>query len=247
LNDERDITLKGLEAARASDAVLAEFYTAVLNGTTVEKLEASIGKPITVLDREAVESGETILERAERESVALLVAGDPMTATTHVDLALRAERKGIVVRIIHGVSIFSAAPGLLGLQHYTFGKTTTLAYPDEGYFPTSPLDVIASNRAAGLHTLVLLDIKADRGRFMTANEGLRLLLDMEEKVGKGVVSGDTLAGVVARAGSDDVLAVTGTVKGLLDVDFGPPLHCLVVPGEMHFMEEEAFEAKRLKP
>jgi diphthine synthase len=26
---------------------------------------------------------------------------------------------------------------------------------------------------------------------------------------------------------------------LLKVDFGPPLHSIVVPGELHFLEEEA--------
>ena len=43
LYDEKDITLKGLEIIKKSDKVYAEFYTAKLVGTTVEKLEKLFG------------------------------------------------------------------------------------------------------------------------------------------------------------------------------------------------------------
>ena len=41
--------------------------------------------------RPDVENPTKLLDLAERSSVALLVVGDPMHATTHVDLLLRAK------------------------------------------------------------------------------------------------------------------------------------------------------------
>ena len=41
LFDEKDITLKGLEAARDADIVFAEFYTSSLRGTTRETMDSA--------------------------------------------------------------------------------------------------------------------------------------------------------------------------------------------------------------
>ena len=41
------------------------------------------------------------------------------------------------------------APGLLGLQHYKFGRTTTLVRPEANWSPTSPFDAVAENHARG--------------------------------------------------------------------------------------------------
>ena len=175
LYDERDLSLRALEEARACDVLFAEFYTSSLRGTTAERLAALIGKPVAVLRREDVESGVVLLRAAATKRVGFLVPGDPMMATTHVDLRLRAEEAGVRTRIVHGSSIFTAAIGTLGLQAYKFGRTTTIPIPDEGFRPTSPVDVIAANRASGLHTLVLLDLR--EGRFLSANEAVRYLID----------------------------------------------------------------------
>ena len=162
-----------------------------------------------------------------------------MTATTHVDLRIRAVKNGIKTRVVHGSSIVTAVPGLLGLQNYKFGRTTTLAFPEKDYFPTSPYDVIRDNKKMGLHTLVLLDIQADKNRFMTANQGLELLLEMEKKQGEHVLGEDSVVCVVARAGSDNPVVVANSVAFLKKIDFGPPLHTIVVPGNLHFMEIDA--------
>jgi diphthine synthase len=177
LFDKKDITLKGLEEAKNSDRIFAEFYTARLMGTSKEKLERLFGKEIKILNREEVEDGRIILNEAQNKNVAFLTPGDPMTATTHVALRIQADEIGIKTKIIHGVSIVSAAPGLLGLQSYKFGRTTTLPFPEKDYLPESPYDVIRQNKENGLHTLILLDIISDR--LMTANEGMKVLLRIE--------------------------------------------------------------------
>ena len=241
LYDNKDISLKGLEEIRNSDKIFAEFYTAKLTGTDIKKIEKTIGKPVNILTRTETEKGDIILESAEDSNVIFLTCGDPMTATTHVDLRLRAVKMGIKTRVIHGSSIVAAVPGLLGLQNYKFGRTTTLVYPEKDYFPISPYEIIKDNKKMGLHTLVLLDIQADKTRYMTANEGLKLLLKMEEKHGKKIIDEDSVICVVARAGSSEPVTVAGAVKDLIDRDFGPPLHTLVITGKLHFMEIEALQ------
>jgi len=91
----------------------------------------------------------------------------------------------------------------------------------------------------GLHTLVLLDIQEDKKRYMTANEGLKLILDMEEKVKSKIFDKESVICVVARAGSDKPVVKAGTIKELIDEGFGKPFHSIVVPGRLHFMEIEA--------
>jgi len=234
LYDERDLSLRALDEARACDVLFAESYTSSLRGTTMENVSVRIGKPVTVLRREDVESGIVLLRQAATKRVGFLVPGDPMMATTHVDLRLRASEAGIRTRIVHGSSILTAAIGLLGLQAYKFGRTTTIPIPEEGFRPTSPADVIAANRAAGLHTLVLLDLKED-GRFLTAGEALRYLIE----VAGAKFPSTTLACVVGGAGSPSPVVRADRAERLLAADAGPPLHCLVVPGALHFAEREA--------
>lgn len=239
LHDEKDISLKALEEAKTCEKLFAEFYTAKLAGVEKKQLEKQLGKKLNVLDRAAVERGDDILQAASDQKVGFLICGDPLVATTHVDLRLRALGAGIKTSVIHGSSILTAVPGLLGLQHYKFGRTTTLAFPEKDYFPRSPYGVIRDNKKLGLHTLVLLDIQAEKERYMRASEGLELLLKMEKEKKEGACTEESLAGVVARAGSKKPVVAAGLIKDLKERDFGGGLHSLVIPGDLHFVEIEA--------
>jgi len=239
LYDEMDISLKGIEVIKKCDKVFAEFYTAKLFGTNIEKIEETVGKKIEVLSREKTEKGDIVLNSSKEEKVVFLTCGDSMTATTHVDLRLRAIDMGIYTEVIHGSSIVTAVPGLLGLQNYKFGRATTLAFPEKDYFPISPYEIIRDNKSMGLHSLVLLDIQVDKKKYMTANEGIDLLLKMEKKICEGLFTNNSIICVVARAGSSDVLVAADRISALKDREYGPPLHTIVIPGKLHFMELEA--------
>ena len=77
LGDEKDITVKGLEAVRKCKVLYLEHYTSIL-GTSKERLEQYYGKEIKLADRDLVESNaDEILEAAKTSTVALLVVGDP--------------------------------------------------------------------------------------------------------------------------------------------------------------------------
>ena len=241
LYDERDLSIKARKTIEKADFVFVEFYTSILAGSSIEKLKESCGKEIVVLNREETEDASILLSKAKENTVAFLVGGDSLTATTHVDLRIRAIKQGINTSVIHGSSVITAVPGLLGLQHYKFGRITTLVRPEKNYFPLSPYDMIKENKKHGLHSLVLLDIKADENYFMTANEAIDLLLKMEEQKKEMVFSTEDVICVVGRAGSEEPLVKVDTIEQLKQKQFGPPLHTIVIPGNLHFMEIEALK------
>ena len=150
-------TIAALNAAKTSDYRMYEAYTALWTESEISRLEDEVGA-IEKIMRPQVENPVEILELARKSVVAILIVGDPLQATTHVDIQLRAEKLGIDCEIIHGVSITTIVTGAIGLSNYKFGRQTTIAYPYENWIATSPLEVIAVNRYQGLHTLVLLDL-----------------------------------------------------------------------------------------
>lgn len=234
------MSLRGLREAREADAVYVELYTSIVPGLDIRELGGAIGKSIKVLDRVAVEQHpDEILNVAKAGKVAFLVPGDPMVATTHVDLRLRAARAGIQTKIVHAASIASAAAGLAGLQSYKFGRSATVPFPDNP--SQTPYEVLAENLGRGLHTLLLLDIRAEQNRAMTANEAVDIMLGLEAKLCRKAFTSRTLVVVVARAGSDDAVVRADRVERLREIDFGSPPHVLIVPGKLHFVEAEALE------
>jgi len=235
LYDEKDITLKGLDAIRDADHVFAEFYTSKLMGTTLGKMERLYGKKIHLLTREDVEqSPEKVLALAKDEDVVFLAGGDVMISTTHIDLRLRAMDRGIRTRIVHGLSVQSAVCGLTGLQNYRFGKSASIAFPYKGRVSEAPYDTIKTNKEHNLHTLLFLDITE---KCMTINEAIEILLKIEKDRKEGAIKGIGVG--IARAGSENPLVRADYVDRVLEYDFGEPLHVLVIPGRLHFLEAEA--------
>ena len=241
LYDERSVTLAGRDAIAAADRVFAEFYTSRLVGTDLESLAAFHDTDIEVRDRAGVERNpEPVLDAAETADVVFLTAGDTMVSTTHTDLRLRAHERGIDTRVVHGTTAQTAAGSLTGLQNYRFGKATTLPFEDahggDGV-PDSVVSTITDNRERGLHTLVYLDIKVDDPHwddsdetYMTADHAAGLLAGpFPEQTGV----------VVARAGSPEPVVAADTLTALSERDFGGPLHLLVIPAELHPVEEDA--------
>lgn len=158
LGDEKDITVKGLETVRRCKGIFLEGYTSIL-GVDVKRLEEFYERPVSLMDREAVESEcDEMLELATKEEVAFLVVGDVYGATTHTDIAVRAKEKGIKVRVVHNASIMNACSAC-GLQLYNFGQTVSICFFTETWKPDSFIDKVIVNKKAGMHTLALLDIK----------------------------------------------------------------------------------------
>ena len=223
-----------------------------------EELEAFYGRGLIVADRELVEQGaDEILQLAQTEEVSFLVAGDPLAATTHSDLLLRAREKKVEYRVLHNASIMSAVSSC-GLQLYKFGETVSVVMWTEDWQPESFVDKIESNLSRDLHTLCLLDIKVKeqsvenmmRGRkvyepprYQSVPEACSILLTIIERrqkpAGEGtLLKADSLCIGLARVGSDTQRIVSCSLSDLSSADMGPPLHCLVIPASLHPIEGE---------
>ncbi|EMS62661.1 putative diphthine synthase [Triticum urartu] len=163
LGDERDITVRGLDAVRRCAKVYMEAYTSLLSlgldPASLANLEKMYGKEITVADREMVEErADQMLSEAAEADVAFLVVGDPFGATTHTDLVVRAKNMGVEVKVIHNASVINAI-GVCGLQLYRYGETISIPFFTETWRPDSFYEKIQNSRRLGLHTLCLLDIR----------------------------------------------------------------------------------------
>lgn len=230
LNDAKDITVKGLEAVKKCSKIYLESYTSLLQ-CPVEELEELYGKKIILADRDLVEkkAEDTILKDAEEGDSAFLVVGDIFGATTHTDLKLRAFEKGIEVHVIHNASVLNAV-GITGLELYKFGKITSIPFENENV--KAPYEVLLKNMESGLHTLFLLDLRPDEGKFLTIKNAVKYLM----KLG---VTEKTKAVGCARLGSKNPKIVYDDIVNLQDADFGNAPFCLIIPAELHFIEEDA--------
>ncbi|EPY51259.1 diphthine synthase Dph5 [Schizosaccharomyces cryophilus OY26] len=251
LYDENDITLRGLQTVKKCQRIYLEAYTSILL-VNKERLESLYGKEITLADREMVESNsDEILKDADTCDVAMLVVGDPMGATTHADLVLRARELNIPVRMIHNASIMNGI-GASGLQLYKFGQAVSLVFFEGSYRPQSFYDRIKENVSLGLHTLVLLDIKVkeqswenlarDRKiyeppRYMSASLAAQQMIEVEEDRKENICLPESLAVAIGRLGSDDQVIASGTLSEIAEYDIGPPLHSVLLVGkDVHDME-----------
>ena len=262
LCNEKDITIRGLECIKQSDFIYMEYYTSIL-GIDSSKLEEYYGKKIILADREMIEIGfdKEILEKAKTNKVALLVVGDPFSATTHIDLYLRCINEGVKVEVINNASILNSI-GITGLSLYRFGETVSIPFFTEKWRPYSFYDKICNNYKNDLHTLVLLDIKVkeiseenlakgkkiyEKPRFMTVNQALEQLLEASEKSevimeNKGLINENNLCYGVARIGSDSQIIYAGKIKDVIKKDFGKPLHSIVICAKtLSSIEKEVVE------
>lgn len=227
LNDEGDLSLKAVDALKKCDEVYCELYTNNWRGD-LKKVEEIANKKIEVLPREKVES-DFIINKAKSSNVALLVPGDPLTATTHIELMIAARAQGVTAVVVHSSSIYTAV-AQSGLMLYKFGRATTLIYPENGYEPKSPYEVIKENKKAGLHTLVLLDIKE---KSMSVKEGLELLLKNQ------VVSNSEAVIACAELGGENIIQYQSAEK-LAGEEYPVPA-VILIPGKLNFKEEEALK------
>ncbi|KAJ8609816.1 hypothetical protein CTAYLR_008112 [Chrysophaeum taylorii] len=225
------------------------------------KLEALYGRSVRLAPREQVESdAEAIIGSSVERDVALLVVGDPLCATTHTDLVLRARRLGAKVEIVQNASVM-AGVARCGLQLYRFGQTVSIPLFEGDWRPLSFYDKVALNRAQDVHTLCLLDIKTrepDFGllaktgrltylppRFMTVGQAIAQLFEAEAERQTGACAREVAAVAVARLGRPDEAIVAATLGDLADFDLGGPLHSLVVCAPtLHDLELEFLEQFR---
>ena len=237
LGEVKDITLKGLDLIKQCDVLYGENYTSFMQAA-LQDFEHLYEKKIILADRDLVENHaeQTILKDAKEKKVGFLVVGDPLVATTHADLVLRARKVGIAVEIVHNASVLTAIAET-GLQLYKFGPIASIPFPAKDFFPETPYTIIKNNLERGLHTLVLLDLKPSENKAMSIKEAIDYLQTLEEKSEKKVLTDKKIL-ACARLGSKNAVVKYGLPDALIKINFGKLPFCLIIPGTLHFVEEE---------
>ncbi len=216
LYDKKDISLRAIEAGKKCDVLYFEGYTSYY-GSSLKELEKIFGNKIKELKRNEVES-DFLVKEAKKKNVGLLVIGDVLGATTHSSFILDG------AKVIHGSSVLTAV-GETGLMLYNFGKISSIPFDNKNV--KEPYNVLKKNK--DLHTLFLLDLKD--GKYMTVNEGLKYLLKQGLDKNRLVVG-------CAGLGSDRREIVVGKAKDVVKKKFKLKPQCIIVPGKLHFIEEE---------
>ncbi len=222
LYDERDISVRGVDEAKSCNELYIETYTNVWHGS-IENLEKLVGKKVRTLSRNEVESN-FLIERAKERNIGLFVVGDPLSATTHIELLIEAKKAGIKARIVHASSIFTAIAET-GLQLYKFGKTVSVPKPQENFRPTSFYDEILKNKSSGLHTLVLFDVNN-----FTFDEAKKFLTSVDKN---GLFDNVVVCSELGRGSK--------IFYGKLSDASARAPFVMIVPGHLHFKEKEALE------
>ena len=234
----RGVSLEGLQEIHESDVCYVEYYTTPQEPELLSILERESGKELTVVDRVFVEDGGTILRDAKEKKAVLAVPGDPLIATTHNELRVRAIRQGIETRVIHGATVASALASASGLHYYKFGRTVTVTRESQAK-PEQVYRLVHQNLLEGSHTLMLLEYDVEGREGVRPGEAVKALLDAEASLKRGVVSDNTLGLVMSRIGREGARFDAGPFSSLSKNDYGAPPFSLVVPGELHFTEVES--------
>ncbi len=227
----KDLSLNSLDALNKSEEVYLESYTSLSN-FKIDELESLIGKKVQILNRKGVEEEKPFL----KENSALLVYGDPLSATTHLEILQEAEKKNIKVKIIHAPSIMTTIAET-GLQLYKFGKTASIPFWTENHKPESFFDYLEQNQSIGAHTLFLLDLDPENYKFLSISEAISRILEISNSR-KSNISEETKFIGCARLGMKDAIIKYGNQEELSKIDFGKAPFCLLLPGKLNFIEEE---------
>ena len=243
------ITERARRVATECSKRYLEGYTAVLPPAEEGRLESVVG-PWKRLMRDSVESPENLLEEARESAIALLVVGDPMQATTHIDLEERCAGEGIGFHVIPGLTATALAVSVSGLQSYRFGRQVTIPFSDGEYLPTSPFEMICRNKEGGMHTLALLDLDPtgmglEQPRPMTPGEAVDHLIRMNERseeFDESVADWNGL--LLSDLGTEEERVISGSMYVLSQIE-GGHIHALIIAAKFSGMEAEAFERRRV--
>jgi diphthine synthase len=234
------LTLEAMEAIRGCSVVFLENYTSRFAEGTKKELENNIQKTIIDLNRKNVEEEfGAVLEKALHENIALLVFGNPLTATTHIQVLLDAKKHGVATNAIPGISIVDLL-GKTGLDSYKFGRVSTIVFQEANYSPESFFDIIETNHQNGFHSLCLQDIHSEENRLMSVPEAIGILEKIAKKKKADWFLDAVLVGLYGL-GSKNEKIVAGKPKKLQNSGYNAWPQSLIVCGKLNEKEKEALK------
>jgi len=227
--NEKGISQEGIKAVKKCKKIYLENYTVEIP-YSAKQLEENLGKKIIIVDREFVEKFK-VFEEVKKESIALLVYGSPLTATTHISLIQEAKKRKIEYKILYNASILDAI-GETGLQLYKFGKIASMPKWDENknYKPESFIEIIKENKSIKAHSLILIDIGLE---FSKALEQLEISAENKK------IKLDRII-ICSMLGTKNSKIFYDTIENFKDKKINSPF-CFIIPSELHFIEREVLE------
>ncbi|MCD6478409.1 MAG: diphthine synthase [Candidatus Diapherotrites archaeon] len=232
------ITLEALNAMKACSELYFDSYTSCFSEGGLAELEKLVGRKIVSLQRAEIE--EHFIEKlkeAREKSIALLVVGNALFATTHLQLLIDCANLQVPYKFIPGISLTNYL-GLTGLSNYRFGETVSIVMPEPNYAPESFYDKIARNYKNNLHTLCLIDIK--NGKPASVKDALQRLLEIEETRNEKIIK-DALIIIISSLGSKKQSIVAGKASEIMHKEFARPAS-LIICSKLSEKEREALHA-----
>ncbi len=234
---EPSLTREVEEILRNVDRIYLEGYTSPIYPRLLDSLR--ISREIVRLTRSEIEEGmDKLINEAIKGDIAILVPGDPLIATTHITLVVEARRRGVDTKIFHSSSALCAAIGESGLHTYKFGASATIMRREVASSKRA-YDVLKENLERGLHTLFFLEYDAETNYIMSPREAIEILLSYDDEKR---ISLEDLVIVLCGLGSRDECKYAATIGEVLKEEdtYGKPC-ILIIPGKLHFTEEEYIE------
>ncbi len=238
---QKHLTKEAVSALKSCEKIYFDNFTSQLPEGYISSLSSECNKEIISLGRKEIEEGFVKNHVVNcNGNVALVVPGNPLNATTHVQLAIDCKTLNIPVKIVPGISVFEYV-AFTGLDRYKFGRTSTIVFHEEDYEPESFYDIILKNKSLGLHTLCLLDIRKEESRLMSIRQAISLLELIEERREKNVVADSIIVGLSAL-GTEKEQVFAGTMEKVKNFSFSSFPQSLIICGNLNEKEIEGLRA-----
>jgi len=238
----KDITLGAMEACRSSELFIDRF-TSNIDESITSYIEEITGKRIVELSRSDMEeSASEIVKRAAIKNVAVLVGGDPLIATTHKILYIKAKEQGVETEVVHANSIIITAIGESGLDFYRFGSACTVPKWSEHYSPVSFYEKIESNMKANEHTMLLLDYDPITRTTLSIREAIDALEKADSHYKKGIITGSTKIIILHNMSRKNSITIATTIDNAKTMEMNG-INILIIPSTLAAVEKEAVEAR----
>ncbi|MCL4380967.1 diphthine synthase [Candidatus Marsarchaeota archaeon] len=238
-----DISAKALEIAKKCDVAYIERYTGRISDDDVNELSESIGKKFKILKRPSFEDNvaELIAEAAEK-NVGVFIEGDPLIATTHKILFIEAKTHGVEIKVVHSVSILTAAMGESMLDFYRFGAVCTIADWSEHYKPVSFYETIERNLGMNLHSILFLDFDESEQASPDLRRVSGIFKAAEKQYGRGILNEEREIIILHNVELDTQKNLLAKIGELDDIELGRGPTLIVIPAKLSDIEKELVDA-----
>lgn len=224
--NKNSISADALKILKSCDKIYLENYT-VNFPYIIQELEKTYNLKIQEIGRTKIED-ESILQEAKSQNIALLVYGDALSATTHIQLILECKKQKIPYKVFHNASILTVIAET-GLQLYKFGKTASMPnWSEHTNKPTSFMNYIKENQSVNAHTLILTDIG------LKISSAIEQLIESSKK--ENIKLPEKII-AISNAGTPNQKIFYDSPSNLKNKNISLPF-CLIIPTELHFLEKE---------